>query len=77
MKGIAESGDMYKHITLNTRVVKADWSEEKGAWVVVLRETKRLPAYEDGEKKGADREETVREWTEEANLLLNATGFLK
>jgi hypothetical protein len=77
MKGIAETGDMYKHITLNTRVVKADWNEEKGAWVVVLRETKRLPAYEDGERKGADREETVREWTEEANLLLNATGFLK
>lgn len=64
MKMIATEEDMYKYITLRTAVKKAVWNEEKSRWIISLAQS---------DEAG----NVVREWDEEANLLLNGTGFLK
>jgi cation diffusion facilitator CzcD-associated flavoprotein CzcO len=36
-KGIVDKYNLWKYIHLNTRVEKAEWSEEKGKWVISLQ----------------------------------------
>ncbi|OBT58863.1 hypothetical protein VE04_00928 [Pseudogymnoascus sp. 24MN13] len=63
MKMIATKEDMYKYITLRTEVKEAVWKEERSRWIISL-----------AQKDQAGN--VVKEWHEDADLLLNGTGFL-
>lgn len=54
--------DLYKYMTFNTEATRAEWQNETGKWKVTLRQ------------KTASGEE--REFQEECDLLLYATGIL-
>jgi len=54
--------DLRKYMTFNTEVVRAEWQEEAGKWKVTLKQ------------KSSSGEE--REFVEECDLLLYATGIL-
>lgn len=62
MKDIVEEEGLAKWITFNTRVVRAQWSEDKGSWDIHLQ---------------TGQGDTSRQWQEECDVFLNGTGFLK
>ncbi|KAH6259915.1 hypothetical protein HBI42_095670 [Parastagonospora nodorum] len=59
---VVEVFDLRKYMTFNTEVVRAEWQEETGKWKVTLKQ--KSPS---GEEK---------EFVEECDLLLYATGIL-
>jgi cation diffusion facilitator CzcD-associated flavoprotein CzcO len=59
---VVEVFNLRKYMTFNTEVVKSEWQEEAGKWKVTLRQNSQS-----GEE---------REFTEECDLLLYATGIL-
>lgn len=63
LKEIVDEEDMMKYITLNTSVNGATWDEQKSKWLVKLGQ----------QVEGSPR----KEWTEECDLLINGSGFLK
>lgn len=62
MKTIVEEEGMMKYINLEVAVTSAVWRDDISKWTVQLRRT-----------RGAE----VTEWTEETDLLVSGTGFLK
>ena len=54
--------DLRKYMTFDTEVIRSEWQDDKGKWKVSLRQ------------KSASGE--TKEWDEECDLLLYATGIL-
>lgn len=54
--------DLRKYMTFNTEVVRAEWQDDKGKWKVFLKQ--KQPSGE------------TKEWEDECDLLLYATGIL-
>lgn len=59
---VVEVFDLRKYMTFNTEVVRSEWQDDKGKWKVTLKQ--QSPS---GKSK---------EWEEECDLLLYATGIL-
>lgn len=62
LKTIVDEEGMMKYIKLGVTVTSAVWQDDKSKWIVQLSQT---------------REGEVFEWTEECDLLVSGTGFLK
>lgn len=62
LQTIVDEEGMMKYIKLGVAVTGAVWNEEKAKWVVLLSQTK-------------DNETST--WSEECDVLLSGTGFLK
>jgi cation diffusion facilitator CzcD-associated flavoprotein CzcO len=60
---VAEVFGLRKYITFRTEVTRAEWQDEKGKWIVSLKQT------------GADGE-VVKQWDEECDVFFYATGIL-
>lgn len=59
---VVEVFDLRKYMTFNTEVVRSEWQDDSGKWRVSLRQ--KSPSGE------------IKEWDEECDLLLYATGIL-
>ena len=59
---VVEVFDLRKYMTFNTEVVRSEWQDDSGKWRVSLRQ--KSPSGE------------TKEWDEECDLLLYATGIL-
>ncbi|ORY04951.1 hypothetical protein BCR34DRAFT_491184 [Clohesyomyces aquaticus] len=60
---VVDTFDLRKYITLNTEVVRAEWQDESGKWKITLRQKTPRP-------------DETREFVEECDLFLYATGIL-
>lgn len=59
---VVEVFDLRKYMTFNTEVVRSEWQDDKGKWKVSLKQESPSGA--------------IKEWHEECDLLLYATGIL-
>ncbi|KAF2123552.1 FAD/NAD(P)-binding domain-containing protein [Dothidotthia symphoricarpi CBS 119687] len=62
LRKVCEVFDLLKYMTFNTEVIRAEWQDNTGKWKVSLRQ--KTPSGE------------TREFEDECDLLLYATGFL-